>query len=152
MSKKVIQDAYTIPDFYKDYLSKYPEGHLYYLTYDEYRDITTTFLKHLSNQIVHKSMTVTLPFRLGKLSVIKHKPVYKSIRNMTIDWQASRAAGKQIRLFNEHSNTNRYKFWWDRRLTCVTNKTSYAFKPVRSIKREVARLVKSKENDYFERS
>lgn len=152
MTNKVTHNAYTIPDFYKDYLEKYPEGHLYYLTYNEYRDITTAFLKHLSNQIIHKSMTVTLPFRLGKLSVIKRKPVYKSIRNMTIDWQASRAAGKQIRLFNEHSNNNRYKFWWDRRLCCVFNKTSYKFYPVRSIKREVARLVKSKENDYFERT
>ena len=35
-------------------------------------------------------MTVTLPFRLGKLSVIKHKPSYKSIRNMAMDWEATR--------------------------------------------------------------
>jgi hypothetical protein len=149
--KKVIDNAYTIPDFYEDYVSKYPEGHIYYLTYLEYVTITTLYLKHLSDQIVHKSMTVNLPFRLGKLSVVKHKPVYTSIRKMVIDWVASRAAGKQIRLFNEHSNGNRYKFLWDRRVCCTANKTSYKFYPVRTMKREVARLIKAKENDYFER-
>ena len=144
-------NAYTVPDFYLDYLNKYPEDSIYYLTYDQYRDITTLYLKHIASQVVQKSMTITLPFRLGKLSVIKIKPIYKSLHNMSMDWEASKLAGKQIRLFNEHSNGNRYRFWWDRRTTYVSNKTNYTFKPVRSMKREVARLIISKENDYFQR-
>lgn len=150
-SKNVIQNPYTIQDMYKEYVKMYPEEHLYYLTYLEYRDITTMYLKHLADKIVHKSMTVTLPFRLGKLSVIKHKPSYKSIRNMAMDWEATRKLNRQVRLFNEHSNGNTYRFWWDRRTCYVKNKTNYKFKAVRSITREVARLIKNKENDYFEK-
>lgn len=151
-SHNIVQNAYTIPDFYMEYVKKYPEGHLYYLTYREYRDITVMFLKHLTGKIIYKSTTVNLPFRLGTLAVIKQKPLYTTLRNMVMDWPKSKEAGKQIRLFNEHSKGNRYRFWWDRR-TCITNnKTAYTFKPVRFIKREVARLIKSRENDYFERT
>lgn len=148
---KRIKGAYTVQHMYKAYLKQYPEGHVYYLTYGEYRDITTLFLKHLHNQIVYKSMTVTLPFRLGKLSVIKRKPVYKSIQNMAVDWETSKELGKRVRLFNDHSNGNIYRFWWDRRMCCIEHKTKYKFSPVRSMKRMVAKLIKSKENDYFER-
>lgn len=101
--------------------------------------------------MVHKSLTVTLPFRLGELSVVKHKPVYKSLRNMAIDWETSRSLNKQIKQFNSHSNGFSYKFQWDRKKCILDNKTAYMFKPARVNKREVARLVKGKINDYFER-
>lgn len=147
-----IQNPYTLQDMYVEYVKKYPEGSLYYLTYLEYRDITTEFLKHLVYKLVYKSLTVTLPFRLGELSVVKHKPTYKSLRNMVIDWDRSKELNKQVRQFNDHSNGFVYRFHWDRRKCILDNKTTYIFKPARVNKREVARLVKTRENDYFERS
>jgi len=148
--KNVVQDPYTIQDSYLDYVTQYPEGSINYLTYAEYRDITTMFFKHLVDRIVYKSLTVTLPFRLGEITVEKHKPAYKSLRNMVIDWDRSKELSKQVRQFNEHSNGYIYKFHWDRRKCITPHHASYVFKPSRSIKREVARLVKTKENDYFE--
>ena len=147
-----VQDPYTLQDTYKDYVEKYPEGSDCFLTYLEYRDITTMFLRYLANQMVHKSLTITLPFRLGELSVVKHKPSYKSLKNMAIDWSKSKEINKQVRQFNEHSNGYAYRFHWDRRKCMLDNKTVYIFQPSRSNKREVARLVKTKENDYYERT
>ena len=145
-----IQNPYTLQDMYKAYLEEYPEGSVYYLEYADYRDITTMYLKHIAHQVVHKSLTVTLPFRLGEISVEKHMPTYKSLRNMAIDWDRSKELSKQVRQFNEHSNGYSYRFHWDRKKCILDNKTTYIFKPARVNKREVARLVKSKENDYFE--
>lgn len=146
-----IQHPYTIQDMYLDYLERYPEGDVYYLTYSEYKDITTMFLKHLANQLVYKSLTINLPFRLGKLVVIKRKPEYKSLKNMTMDWVKAKQLNKQVRLFNEHSHGFVYRFYWDRTTSMVQQKSKYMFKPTRTNKREVARLVKTKQNDYFER-
>ena len=150
--KNKIQNPYTIQDTYKEYIKKYPQGSIYYLEYKEYVIITTMYLKHLANQLVRKSSTVTLPFRLGEISVVKHKPAYKSLRNMVIDWDRSKELNKQVRQFNDHSNGFVYRFYWDRRKCFIENKTVYIFQPARVNKREVARLVKTRENDYFERS
>jgi len=152
IGKNKIQNPYTIQDSYKDYLIKYPEGSDYYLKYLEYRDITTMFLKHMTEQLVYKSTTICLPFRLGEITVVKHKPVYKSLKNMVMDWDKSKEQNKQVRQFNEHSNGYVYRFYWDRKKSMTDNKTAYIFKPARAIKREVARLVKTRENDYFERA
>jgi hypothetical protein len=146
-----VQDPYTIQDSYKDYLLKYPEDSVYFLTYAEYRDITTAYLKHVQHRLVQKSLTVTLPFRLGEISVVKHKPAYKSLRNMVIDWDRSKELKQQVRQFNDHSNGFVYRFHWDRSRNQVANKTVYIFNATRTNKREVARLVKTKQNDYFER-
>lgn len=149
--KNKIKNPYTLQDMYPEYVSMYPEGSIYYLTYGEYRDITTMFLKHLAHQLVYKSLTVTLPFRLGEISVVKHKPAYKSLRNMVIDWDRSKELNKQVRQFNDHSNGYMYKFYWDRKKNILDNKTVYIFCPARVNKREVAKLVKTKQNDYYER-
>jgi hypothetical protein len=137
---------------YKEYVLLYPEDSVYYLKYGEYRDITTMFLKHLAHQVVQKSLTVALPFRLGEISVVKHKPAYKSLRNMVIDWDRSKELNKQVRQFNDHSNGFVYRFHWDRRKCNTEHKTVYIFSPARINKREVARLVKTKQNDYYERN
>jgi hypothetical protein len=147
-----VQKPYTIQDSFKGYLELHPEGSPYYLKYSEYKNITTQYFKHLADQLVQKSLTVTLPFRLGEISVVKHKPVYKSLRNMVIDWDSSKSLNKQVRQFNDHSNGFVYRFHWDRSRSTLDNKTSYIFSASRSNKREVARLVKTRQNDYFERS
>jgi hypothetical protein len=146
-----IQNPYTLQDMYPDYIQMYPEGSIYYLTYTEYRDITTMFLKHIAHQMVQKSLTVTLPFRLGEISVVKHKPAYKSLRNMAIDWDRSKELNKQVRQFNEISNSYTCQFHLNRSNKLLCNKTVYIFQPARVNKREVARLLKTKQNDYYER-
>jgi hypothetical protein len=144
------RDSYTIQDTYKAYLDKYPEDSVYYLTYNEYKVITTSYFKHLADKLVRKSMTVTLPFRLGDVSVDKHKPVYKALKKMVIDWDRSKELNTQVRQFNTHTNGFIYRFHWDRKKIVLDNKTSYIFSASRANKREVARLIKTKQNDYFE--
>jgi hypothetical protein len=146
------QHPYTIQDTYKHYLNKYPEGSIYYLKYSEYRDITTSYFKYLSDKLVNKSSTVLLPFRLGEITVYKHKPVYKSLKKMIMDWDRSKELNKQVRNFNDHTNGFVYRFHWDRRKNQLENKTSYVFVASRENKREIARLIKTKQNDYFEKT
>lgn len=151
IGKNKIQNPYTIQDSYKTYLLKYPEESVYYLTYSEYREITTSYLKYLADRLVQKSLTITLPFRLGAITVIKTKPYYKSLKKMSMDWSKSKELHQQVRQFNTHSNGFVYRFYWDRSRSMVPNKTVYMFTASRANKREVARLIKTKQNDYFER-
>jgi hypothetical protein len=147
-----VQDPYTIQDTYKRYLEKYPEGSVYYLKYSEYRDITTAYFKYLSDRLINKSLTISLPFRLGELTVYKHKPIYKALKRMTMDWTRSKELNKQVRQFNDHTNGFIYRFHWDRKRNVLENKTSYIFCASRANKREIARLIKTKQNDYFEKN
>lgn len=148
--KGKLQNALTMPDFYEEYISHFDESHPYHIPYSEYAAIVSEYLKYVSEVIVVKSMTFKLPFRLGTLSVYKHKPVYHSTRRMPIDWQATKKLGKAVYNFNEHSNSYSYSFKWDRNGAVDKHMILYAFKPSRSNARQVARLVKTRENDYFE--
>jgi hypothetical protein len=147
-----VQDPYTLQDMYIQYIKEFDESSPYHITYIEYRDITTLFLKYLADQMILKSATVTLPFRLGDMSVVKRKPAYKSLRNMVIDWVTTRALHKHVYQFNSHSNGFLYQFYWDRGKCNVPYKIQYVFKPTRQNKRLVAKLVKDRTNDYFERT
>lgn len=147
-----VQDPLTIQDAYLDYIKEFNEFSPYHLEYAEYVEITTLFLKHLADEMILKSSTVTLPFRLGDMSVVKRKPAYKSLRNMVIDWVTTRALHKHVYQFNDHSNGFIYGFNWNRGKCNVPYKTQYVFKPTRTNKRLVAKLVKDRTNDYFEKS
>ena len=147
-----IQEPYTLADMYGDYIKEFEESSLYYMTYAEYIEITTLFLKHLADEMILRSATVTLPFRLGDMSVVKRKPAYKSLRNMVIDWVTTKALHRRVYQFNDHSNGFVYKFDWNRGKCTVPYKINYVFSATRANKRLVAKLVKERTNDYFERS
>jgi hypothetical protein len=146
-----VQEPWTIQDMYIQYIKEFEDSSPYYMEYSEYRDITTLYFKYLADQLVLKSATVTLPFRLGDLAVVKRKPVYKSLRKMVIDWMTTKALHKYVYQFNDHSNGFLYHFYWERGKCTVPNKINYIFKPTRQNKRMVAKLVKDITNDYFER-
>jgi hypothetical protein len=148
--KNKLQNPYTLPDMYKEYISHFEENHPYHITYAEYCEVVSDYLKYISELVVVKSMTFKLPFRLGTISVHKHKPVFASTQKMAIDWQATRKEGKVVRNFNTHSNGYSYKFRWDREGSIDKHMILYAFKPSRQNARQVASLVKDRTNDYFE--
>jgi len=149
--KNKVQNPYTLQDMYREYIKQFDEDSLYYIPYSLYKEIAVAFLNHLQEQIVEKSSEVKLPFNLGTLSVVKQKVTYKSITSMPIDWKRSKEEGKQIRHFNDHTGGFSYSFYWSRKHSNAKNKNNYLFKAARVNTRRVAELVKSKENDYFER-
>lgn len=148
--KGKFRGALTMPDFYKEYISHFDEEHPYHIPYSEYSEIVSDYLKHVSELTVTKSMTFKLPFRMGALSVYKHKPIFKSVNKMAINWPETNKLGKVVHNFNEHSNGYSYRFKWDRNGSIDKHMVLYAFKPSRSNARLVARLVKERQNDYFE--
>ena len=145
-----LQNPYTIQDMYKEYISHFEESHPYYIPYSEYSDIVSDYLRYISELIVVRSMTFRLPFRMGTLCIYKHKPIFKSLNKMSIDWQKTREFGKVIYNFNDHSSGFRYRFRWDRNGSIDKHMGLYAFKPSRQNARLVATLVKERKNDYFE--
>ena len=149
--KNKVQNPYTLQDMYVEYIKEFDESSPYYLTYLEYRDITTLFLKHLSDQMILRSATVTLPFRLGDMAVVKNKPKYKSLKKMVIDWVRSKALHQHVYQFNDHSNGFLYRFYWERGKCNIPYKIQYVFNATRMNKRLVAKLVIERTNDYFER-
>jgi len=148
--KNKIRNPYTLPDFYEEYVSHFDEGDQYHISYSEYSGIVSDYLKYISELVVIKSMTFKLPFRMGSISVYKHKPVFQSVNNMSIDWKKTRELGKAVYNFNEHSNGFRYRFRWDRNGSLDKHLVLYAFRPSRQNARMVASLVKERKNDYFE--
>jgi len=148
--KNKLQNCLTIQDMYVEYISHFDESHPYHITYSDYSQIVSDYLKYVSDLIVVKSMTFKLPFRLGTLSVYKHKPIFKSVNRMAIDWPETNRLGKAVYNFNEHSNGYSYRFRWDRNGSLDKNMSLYSFKPSRNNARLVASLVKERKNDYFE--
>jgi len=135
---------------YEEYIKEFDENHPYHISYSEYRDIVSDYLKYVSEEIVVRSMQYKLPFRLGILSVYKHKPTFKSTNKMSVDWKETKKQGKKIYLFNNHSNGYRYRFTWNRNGGNARFLKTYAFKASRSNSRTIASLVKERKNDYFE--
>lgn len=148
--KGKLRGALTMPDMYANYIAGFDESHPYYISYSEYAEVVSDYLKYVSELVVVKSMTFKLPFRLGTLSVYKHKPIFSTTDRMPIDWVETNKTGKAVYNFNEHSNGYSYRFKWDRLGSVDKHMVLYAFKPSRSNARQVARLVKTRENDYFE--
>ena len=150
--KNRIQNPYTLQHMYKHYIEQFEKGSPYFISYSEYREIAVFFLKYLRDQVVEKSFETKLPFNLGHLSVVKTRAYYKNLKSMPMDWKASKETGKQVRLFNTHSSGYSYSFFWSKKYCTVKHKNNYIFKPTRSNSRRVAKLVKEKENDYFEKT
>jgi hypothetical protein len=148
--KNKLQNPYTLPDMYCEYISHFSEDHPYHIPYSEYSEVVSDYLKYVSELVVVKSMTFKLPFRMGAISVYKHKPIFQSVNKMSIDWKKTRELGKVVYNFNEHSNGFRYRFRWDRNGSLDKYLVLYAFKPSRQNARLVASLVKERKNDYFE--
>jgi hypothetical protein len=148
--KGKLRNALTLPDMYEEYISHFDESHPYHIPYSEYSKIVSDYMKYVSELIVVKSLTFKLPFRLGTLSIYKHKPIFSSVRKMAIDWPKTNKTGKAVYNFNEHSNGYSYRFKWDRNGSVDKHMVLYSFKPSRQNARLVATLVKERKNDYFE--
>lgn len=106
---------------------------------------------------------ITLPERMGTLSIIGTKQVIKFYENgspnLAIDWPAtwqlrkSSAKAKEERKTvyhtNDHTDGVRYKYLWSKKRVLVTNKNFYSLRMTRANKRTVSRLVKKEGKEYF---
>lgn len=142
--------SYVIPDFYQYYESNIEKDTVYDVGYTKYKAIVVDYFKYIINQVMEHSAEFKLPCRLGTLSIIKKLPKYYDKRSLRIDYKATKECNKLVFLLNEHSNYFKYRFYWNKQDSMITNKTWYRFVATRDNKRRLAQIIKNKEHDYIE--
>jgi hypothetical protein len=147
--KNRIQNPYCLPDMYKDYIKDIPEDSPYYVSLKDYIAINSLFWKEISHNIVDEGRIFHMPFMLGDTYVEKIKLDYNN--RLPIDWQLTTRTGKVIYNLNEHSQGYKYELKWNKKV-CIFN-NNYLFKLVytRANKRLLAKNIKTKKSDYFEK-
>ena len=122
------------------------------LSWEEYKQITHLALDKIMQELLYKSKSITLPYNLGELRIQKKKMdigLLHTHNNLKIDWGHYQKTGKIIKHLNDHRDNCRYKFYW----LCKkgpSGKSYYKFEPLRERKRELAKIIKTTNTDYFE--
>lgn len=142
--------SYTIPDFYQFYLSNIEKDTVYDIDYKVYRQIVEEYFKHIMNEVMENSKEFKFPCRLGTLCIVKKKPKNFDNKSLRIDYHESKVQGKAVYFINEHSNYYKYRFYWSKKDSLLTNKTKYQFVATRANKRRLAQIIKNREKDYIE--
>lgn len=146
-----IRDAYTIKDFYKFYMDEVKDNPLYEVDSKLFKELVYNFYRRMMDHVLYDGGKFHLPYQLGTIRVIKRKVNPKYINIMNIDWVETKKAGKWIYHLNEHSNYYKYLFHWDKYDSVLTNLTKYRLPMTRNNKRILAQLIKSGEQDYYEK-
>ena len=147
--KNKIQEPYCLPDMYDDYIKDIPEDSPLYVTYKEYRDIVSLFYKEIVNNVITEGRTFHMPFMLGDTYVEKNKLDYNN--RLHINWELTSKTGKVIYNLNEHSQGYKYEIKWNKKVCTFTNNYLYRLVYTRDNKRLLAKNIKTKKSDYFER-
>lgn len=124
----------------------------YALTWEEYKQVIHMCFEQIMHEVLYKSKTFILPFNLGELRIQKKKMdigFLNDHNNLKVDWGHYQKTGKLIKHLNDHRDNCRYRFYW----LCKkgpSGKSYYKFEPLRERKRELAKIIKTTNIDYFE--
>lgn len=130
--------------------SKEREGTKYHVTKEEYRKICVLFFKKVMYNMLYRSASLVLPYKLGELKVIKRKTKRSnnSSHHSAIDFKKTNELGKVVR-YDKGLDGYNYRFKWEKRYAKVINLSKYKFVACRARKRELAKLI-NEGYDYFE--
>lgn len=142
--------SYTIPSFYNSYLDDIEQDTIYDIPYQLYRKIVTEYFQYLRDELIEHSKCVKLPYRMGTVQIVKHKPKYYDKRSLRIDYQATKQYNKLIFLTNEHSDFYKYRMHYNKTDVLVPNKTKYQLILTRANKRRLATIIKNQITDFEE--
>src|SRR3989304_8075118 len=99
-----IQNPYNMKHIYEDYLKSIGGvDSPYYVDIDEFKRMCTDYYKAMLHKLIYESITIKLPFRLGTLTIVKHKPKSFNQKTLTIDWAETKKYGKWRRYINDHT-------------------------------------------------
>ena len=147
--KNKIIKPYVLKDMYLDYIKDKDRDSALYVTYHEYRDIVELFYKEVVNNIINEGKTFHMPYMLGDTYVEKTKLDYNN--RLPIDWKLTSESGKVIYNLNEHSQGYKYEIKWNKKVCRFLNNYLYVMVYTRSNKRLLAKNIKTKKSDYFEK-
>ena len=166
MRKERIRSDYGMGDIYKYYVKRY--GNPIGLTKRQFKELCADLNKEAVNLVISESMELRLPL-LGGFRVKKRKQKLKLDESgnlvtchIPVDWKATKQLWKDdpvakkkkrlIFIFNEHTDGFRYRFWWDKVTSFVTNQELYYIVPSRANSRLLAKALKNRNNvlNYYE--
>lgn len=141
--------SYTIPSFYNSYITNIEPDTSYDIPYSVYRQIITDYFMYIRDEFIEKSREFKLPYRLGTICIVKHKPKHYDGRSLKIDYQETKKQNKIIYLDNMHSNMYKYRLYWNKQDILIHNKSKYQLVMTRANKRHLAQIIKNKIHDYI---
>ena len=151
--KNKVQNPYVLKDIYYKYVNNLHESSLYYVDYNTFVSITTSYIKKIVDVVLDKGMSFHLPARIGDFQIVKKKR--RPTGERAIDWEQTVKVGKRVFTTNNHTNGYKYLWYWARqdanpRLSYVINEYKYRFMPCRANKRKLAFYLKNRIKDYLE--
>lgn len=142
--KNIISPGYGMPDYYNYYKNKYKSD----ISKNLYRKIICEFNSEIAKAIILNNFDFEIPYRLGKLSLRKFKPLLKISNNKLINhnppdfkktkelWEKDPEARKKkilIRFLNKHTNGYLFEIKYYNYKANFKNKSAYTFTVVRSV-------------------
>lgn len=123
------------------------------LTFDEWRNIIYAFNEALREYLLETGERIKLPFGLGEVAIIKKKRKKtkiidgKEYINLAVDWQKTRAKGKIIYNFNNHTEGFFFGWYWFKTTARFKHSSLWFFKATRTTSRLLSHYIKS-DNKY----
>jgi len=149
--KNKIQNPYTFPDMYEDYIKDIDEDSPYHVTYSEYVGICSDFYKEIMKEVLEKGRRFKLPFGMGDVCVTKKRLRLFDKHHLPIDWETTKKVGKWVYHMNDHTNNFKFRFRWSKKMCRNTpNIGHYRLVFTRANKRKLAECIKSGNYDYIE--
>lgn len=167
----------SLPEFYKHYsentfkekINKYhkvDKNSPYYLTRKEYSEIIKEFNSKIVDLMLFDAFIYKMPCSLGRISIRKKKvePYFDKDGNLINKLPVNRKETKQLwteypeltnKKFvyhhNEHSDGYIAKLHYEKKYAKFVGKSQYFFKPTRTIKQEINKILtaKFKKYDFF---
>jgi len=116
-------------------------------SYDIYTQVLKDANKLIRDKIVFESETLDLPYRLGKLSIIKFENKFDPEKQYK--WKVDFKKSKELGYTVYYGSPYGYRWKWNKSKAVVTGKMYYRFTPVRDASRLIAKAIKEHNIDYF---
>lgn len=145
--KKYVFPCYNVVDAFKLFRKTVKTTELdskkkdYYLDIaeKEYREIVHLCNKEFSEAIVVKGDVMELPYKLGRLSIIKNEVDYNKNTRHKFDFNEYKKTGVKQIIINDHDYMARWK--WYKRNCHVKNNRAYSFTATRYNNRLLAKVM-----------
>lgn len=111
----------------------------------------------MKNKVMNEAKVFIPPGELGQFFINKYKGTQMRNRdenditsNFGIDWVKSKEYKKRVYILNLHSDQYKYKWFWYKSKADFLFKGIYRFKPLRKYSRELAKVIKGRQVEYYE--
>lgn len=124
------------------------------ITYKKWVEVLRTFNESFRDYVLETGDRCKLPYGFGDFTISKKLTRrYKLVDGvekiaLPIDWQKSRARGKRVYLFNDHTEGYRFRWYWFKDNLRLRGAKYLVFKPARTCSRKLAQMLKA--NPYYQ--